>query len=137
MPNTRSRESILSAIDWRAKNTVLINIRLNKDVDKDIIDKLNSVGNKQGYIKDLIRSDIGSPLAVRLSSNDHNDIIIHQLESKYEDLGYTALKKLYTAKHREYLDGNKSIFFELKAIKNVKARKGYGRPKKHGKRRHH
>lgn len=31
---------------------------LHKEYDKDILDKLESVENKQGYIKDLIRADI-------------------------------------------------------------------------------
>lgn len=31
---------------------------LHKEYDKDILDKLESVENKQGYIKQLIRNDI-------------------------------------------------------------------------------
>lgn len=33
-------------------------LKLNKETDKDIIEILESVYNKQGYIKRLIRSDI-------------------------------------------------------------------------------
>lgn len=33
-------------------------MKLNKVYDADILEKLDSVGNKQGYIKDLIRNDI-------------------------------------------------------------------------------
>lgn len=40
-------------------NTKQIKLKLNLKTDKDILDKLNSVGNKQGYIKSLIRKDIG------------------------------------------------------------------------------
>lgn len=40
-------------------NTVQIKMKLNKKTDKDILEKLNSVPNKQGYIKELIRKDIG------------------------------------------------------------------------------
>ena len=128
----RSRESIQSAVEKKKKNTILINLRLNKNTDKDIINKLESVGNKQGYIKDLIRSDIGSPLAVKITKKDVEEKIVSQLEEKYEDFGYMALKKLYTQKHKEFLEGNTSLYHELKAIRNVKARKHFGRPKKNG-----
>jgi hypothetical protein len=40
------------------KNTTLINIRLSYNTDADILDRLAAVGNKQGYIKRLIRDDI-------------------------------------------------------------------------------
>lgn len=33
-------------------------MKLHKDRDSDILEKLSSVGNVQGYIKDLIRADI-------------------------------------------------------------------------------
>lgn len=39
-------------------NTVQVHLKLNLYTDKDILDRLNSVPNKQGYIKDLIRRDI-------------------------------------------------------------------------------
>lgn len=40
------------------KNTVQIKMKLNKNTDKDILEKLGSVTNKQGYIKELIRKDL-------------------------------------------------------------------------------
>lgn len=43
---------------WDAENTVQIKLKLHKTNDRDIIEKLKSVGNKQGYIKQLIRGDI-------------------------------------------------------------------------------
>lgn len=33
-------------------------LKLNKGADKDIIQRLDDQDNKQGYIKDLIRTDI-------------------------------------------------------------------------------
>lgn len=33
-------------------------LKLNKTYDADIIEKLEAVGNKQGYIKELIRKDL-------------------------------------------------------------------------------
>ena len=40
------------------KNTVQIKIKLNYNTDAELIEKLESVGNKQGYIKKLIFDDI-------------------------------------------------------------------------------
>lgn len=42
---------------WDKENTVVITMKLNRNTDADIIEKLESVGNKQGYIKRLIRED--------------------------------------------------------------------------------
>lgn len=43
---------------YNAAHTVQIPMRFNKKTDSDIIAKLEKVGNKQGYIKQLIRQDI-------------------------------------------------------------------------------
>ena len=43
---------------YDAKATKQIKLKLNITSDKDILDKLDQVDNKQGYIKDLIRKDI-------------------------------------------------------------------------------
>lgn len=42
---------------YNKTNTITICLRLNKKTDKDIIDILDKVGSKSGYIKDLIRQD--------------------------------------------------------------------------------
>lgn len=39
-------------------NTVQIKLKLNLKTDKDIITALELSGNKQGYIKELIRKDL-------------------------------------------------------------------------------
>ena len=39
-------------------NTKSILLKLNLKTDSDILEKLEEVGNKQGYIKELIRRDI-------------------------------------------------------------------------------
>ncbi len=41
-------------------HTTGLYLKLNKETDKDIIEKLEASGNKQGYIKGLIRADIKS-----------------------------------------------------------------------------
>ncbi|MCD7903378.1 MAG: hypothetical protein LUF91_06400 [Oscillospiraceae bacterium] len=43
---------------YHKAHTVSVNIRLMKNTEQDIIQKLNSVPNKAGYIKALIRADI-------------------------------------------------------------------------------
>ena len=43
---------------YDAANTVQIKMKLNRKTDADILAKLDAVGNKQGYIKRLIRADI-------------------------------------------------------------------------------
>ena len=43
---------------WDAENTTQIKLKLNHHTDADIIEKLKSVPNKQGYLKQLIRGDI-------------------------------------------------------------------------------
>lgn len=39
-------------------NTTLVGVKLNYKTDADILKKLESVPNKQGYIKSLIRADM-------------------------------------------------------------------------------
>lgn len=43
---------------WDAENTVQVKLKLNRTNDADILDRLEEVANKQGYIKELIRQDI-------------------------------------------------------------------------------
>ena len=45
---------------YDARNTRQIRLKLNLTTDKDILEHLSKVGNKQGYIKELIRADIKS-----------------------------------------------------------------------------
>ena len=53
----------LKSTIWQAKydaaHTVQVHLKLNTEKDKDILDKLKQVESKQGYIKQLIRKDIG------------------------------------------------------------------------------
>ena len=45
--------------------------RLHNEIDKDIIDKLASVPNMQGYIKSLIRNDIARTSCESVPVSDH------------------------------------------------------------------
>ena len=40
------------------KNTVQLHFKLNKRTDADILEHLKRIGNKQGYVKALIRKDM-------------------------------------------------------------------------------
>lgn len=44
--------------EWKKKNTTQISLNLNHNTDEDILTFLNSLPNKQGYIKALIREDM-------------------------------------------------------------------------------
>ena len=43
---------------YDAKATRQIKLKLNINTDADILNKLDAVDNKQGYIKELIRKDL-------------------------------------------------------------------------------
>ena len=43
---------------YDAKNTVKVCLKLNLKYDADILAALEASGNKQGYIKSLIRADL-------------------------------------------------------------------------------
>ena len=47
-----------AAAKYDKANTTQIILKLNKKTDADILERLQSVGNRQGYIKDLIRKDL-------------------------------------------------------------------------------
>ena len=64
-------------------------LKLHKVNDADIIEKLNSVGNRQGYIKDLIRADVSDewiPCSGRLPEDNH-EVLVY--EKNYGNI-YTA-----------------------------------------------
>lgn len=43
---------------YDAANTRQFHLKLNRNTDRDVIEKLDNVPNMQGYIKKLIRSDL-------------------------------------------------------------------------------
>ena len=49
----------IQAVDrFNKEKTKCVLLRLNLRTDKDILEKLDSVPSKMGYIKELIRADI-------------------------------------------------------------------------------
>lgn len=55
-------------------NTVRVALKLNTKTDADILKRLEEVGNKQGYIKELIRKELRY-LYIRRGLPAYNDII--------------------------------------------------------------
>ena len=53
-----SKAQIKASLKYDKKNTKGIYLKLNLKTDTKIINKLNNVTNKQGYIKQLINNDI-------------------------------------------------------------------------------
>ena len=51
-------ETLAKKAEYDKANTKGLYIKLNKNTDADIIEYLNGIGNKQGLIKSLIRSEI-------------------------------------------------------------------------------
>ena len=47
-----------AGMKYDQNNTRQIKFKFNKKTDADILEKLDSVQNKQGYVKGLIRDDI-------------------------------------------------------------------------------
>ena len=58
MPNKSTESQIRASVKYNKENTVQISLKLNRTTDADLIDSLNRIANKQGYIKELIRKDI-------------------------------------------------------------------------------
>lgn len=55
-----SRKKYLGRIDqWKKNHTKSFNLTVNTETEKDIIEQLQKQPNKQAYIKELIRKDIG------------------------------------------------------------------------------
>lgn len=53
-----SKAQIKASNKYDKENTKQISVRLNKKTDADILEHLETVESKQGYIKELIRRDI-------------------------------------------------------------------------------
>ena len=51
-------DSSKSAYKWDRANTTRIGLKLQNNTDRDILELLARIGNKQGYIKQLIRNDL-------------------------------------------------------------------------------
>lgn len=58
MDEKKKAAHVKASMRYNAKNVKQIKLNLNYNTDQDIIDKLSSVGNKQGYLKSLVRRDL-------------------------------------------------------------------------------
>ena len=83
-------EALKKAQDkYKKEKTIIINIRLHNERDADIIEQLKNKGSKQGYIKQLIRSDISNEEIERLEIS-----LLNTLENLMKVEAYTEAKKL-------------------------------------------
>lgn len=55
---TASKAQVRASAKYDKANTKQFILKLNKTTDADIMEKLATVGNMQGYIKELIRADM-------------------------------------------------------------------------------
>lgn len=53
-----TKSEIKAATKYNAENTKLLQIRLNFKTDADILEHLETVSSKMGYVKELIRADM-------------------------------------------------------------------------------
>lgn len=53
-----TKAQVKASNKYDKENTKQISLRLNLRTDADILEHLETVGSKQGYIKQLIREDI-------------------------------------------------------------------------------
>ena len=88
---------------WDAENTVQIKLKLNKVTDADILAKLEEVESKQGYIKELIRQDMGGKkkMTIRMTEEEfllHNDDIGKIIEGEI----YTVVSYQDTLRDAEW-----------------------------------
>ena len=58
-----SEAKIRASAKYDKNNTRLIQLKLNKKTDADILDYLDKLDNRQGYIKELIRKDMAGVVA--------------------------------------------------------------------------
>ena len=54
----RKKSRVKASVKYDKANTFMASFKLNYTTDADIIKHLESIPNRQGYIKDLIRRDI-------------------------------------------------------------------------------
>lgn len=55
---TAKNAQVRASMKYDAKNTIKFTVKLNRKTDKELIEQMESVSNKSGYIKGLIRKDI-------------------------------------------------------------------------------
>ena len=67
---------------YDANNTRQIVFKFNIGTDKDILDRLDSVQNRQGYVKELIRKDIKNMNREAIIKNAQGVIAVNEKASK-------------------------------------------------------
>lgn len=57
-PNAQTGDGMTAKERYDARTAVRISLKLNRRTDADVLQRLDEVPSKQGYIKELIREDI-------------------------------------------------------------------------------
>ena len=58
MPRKTPIKQMAKSMEYHKENLKQIKFTLNRNYDQDIIDYLDSIPNKNGYLKQLIRDDM-------------------------------------------------------------------------------
>ena len=58
MANKSTESQIRASVKYNKESAGQIYLKVIRTTDADLIDSLNRIANKQGYIKELIRRDI-------------------------------------------------------------------------------
>ena len=59
MRERKYKDSIERSSEWSKEHMRTVSFRFNKESDKDVIERLDSVPNKTDYVRSLVRKDIG------------------------------------------------------------------------------
>ena len=89
-----TKAQIKASTLYDKKNTKSVLLKLNLKTDKDIIEHLNSVGSKMGYIKSLIRKDMEEKMNKKYDLN----LIKIGIASSCDYFKDTSLKELVDRK---------------------------------------
>jgi hypothetical protein len=99
MQQSRSDSLKKAQEKYQKEKTTLMNIRLNKEKDKDIIDQLRTKASKQGYIKQLIRNDVTNEEIERLEISLLNTLD-HLMSIEAYSEAKALINELITVKQR-------------------------------------
>lgn len=83
-----SKAQIKANAKYDKAHTTNITLKLNLKTDKDILDRLASVPNRQGYIKQLIRDDMNRTGSVHGidSAQQNSDSVPVSFKDPYSDI---------------------------------------------------
>lgn len=96
----------ISHAKYDAENTTGVYLKLNLKTDSDILEKLSSVPNRQGYIKQLIRQDIAGSVPVSVPTLEKECAvmdIIREIAKTWIDNADTTPEKIDIETAKQYV----------------------------------